>query len=121
MMSIQPIDVVHKHAFWEEGCRTLAANVCAVLKEAGEPVTQRNIVAFVVSLPSDRWEMQMPEWQKGYCSRCLEKMFNKEGENRSALMDYFITYFPRREYHAQQMLIEAFRGILGGIVFEGGK
>ena len=114
-MALEPIDVIPRYAFWQEGCRTLAVNVCAALREAGEPVIPRTVLAFVDGLPRDSYDLHYGTWQKSFCGLCLEKIHAKCSEHVEPLLDYFMNYFVERDSHAKAMLIEAFRGIIGGL------
>ena len=115
-MSLEPIDVIPRYAFWQDGCRTLVVNTCAALRLAGEPVTPGYVLAFIDSLPRHSGDLT-EEWRKSFCSRCLEKAYVNTGNQHrmTPLEEYFLVYFVERDSTAQAMLIEACRGILGGI------
>src|ERR1700722_509806 len=98
-MTLEPIDVIPRLSFWGDGCRAMAQNVCKVLQRASEPVTAENILAFVRSLPRAVYDLSYENWQKQYCSRCLEKAYAQAG--RDELMDYFTRYFPERDHVCQ--------------------
>lgn len=118
--ALDPIDLIPEFAFWRDGCRTLAKNVCKVLTLVGEEISDDNILAFIKWLPRNRSELESPAWKASYCCRCLEKMFNNMPEEQrnkgldNPLMDYFLQYFPARTYVSQLMLIDAFVGIITG-------
>ncbi len=121
-MALEPIDLFPRFAFWRDGCRTMATNICEVLRRAGEPITRENLVAFVTSLPRDRTYLGCETWQAGYCCSCLRKAHANappaEQEKAGPLLDYFLGYFTERSGASQSMLIDAFIGILSGIPLE---
>ncbi len=122
-MALEPIDLFPRFAFWRDGCRTMATNICEVLRRAGEPITRENIVAFVTTLPRDVGYLATEMWQAGYCGSCLRKAYAnappaEQGEKAGPLLDYFLGYFTERSGACQSMLIDAFIGILNGIPLE---
>jgi hypothetical protein len=121
-MALDPMDLIPKFAFWREGCKTMATNICEVLRRVGEPVTPKNIREFVCTLPFDGSYLRSEAWRKGYCSSCLAKLHQKmPPDAEDPLVDYFLDYFTSRGSVCQWMLIDAFIGILDGMTLEEGK
>ena len=50
-MAVNPLDYVRGCEFWRDGCRTMGAALCEILRLAEEPVTKDNIIKFLRSLP----------------------------------------------------------------------
>jgi hypothetical protein len=122
-MALEPIDLIPSFAFWRDGCRTMAGNICKVLRLAGEQVTLANIIAFVSSLPRDSGYLTTETWQQTYCHRCLEKAYHNTPEAirkdvSEAVIDYFLVYFTMRGSACQWMLQDAFIGIMSGLQLE---
>ena len=110
------IDRLRGFEFWREGCHTFAKNVGAVLELALKDWDKDDLLQFLETLPRNRCERASEEWQKGFCSRCLEKVHQcREQEVAREALDYFITYFTDRHYDAQSMLINSLIGIISGV------
>jgi hypothetical protein len=125
-MPLDPIDLIPEFAFWRDGCRTMAQNICAVLRLAGEPVTPANVMQFAETLPHRRFDLESDSWRREYCSQCLMKAWEaasgaKAVRRHDALFAYFFSYFVDRSYPSQVMLKDAIVGILGGLTLDGEK
>ena len=123
-MALEPIDLVPQHQFWRDGCREMAKNICKVLRIAGEPITLENILEFASALPRDPDYLRSILWKSSFCSRCLQKVYDRIPEGRkicpeSVLIDYFLGWFTMRNGNTQWMLTDSFVGILQGIELEG--
>jgi hypothetical protein len=118
-MAIDPMDTVRGCEFWRDGCRTMAAVICATLSAAKEPITPRNIIRFLHSLPRKHSEVATEEWQKSYSGLCVERAYKTlEEPERGELAEYFLRYFPDRFWMCQATMIDGFVGLLEGISWE---
>ena len=125
-MALDPLDLIPEFAFWRDGCRTMAENICKLLRLAGEPVTRERIVAFLSTLPRRPNDLASELWQNGYCFACLEKAQDNmppedRGTQELGLGGYFLCYFVDRSYLRQALVIDAFLVILGGLTLDGEK
>jgi len=117
-MSIEMIDMMRGYEFWLEGCGRMSANVCKLLRMAGQPVTLATVLGVVQSLPRQRADLTSAEWrQSSYCCKCLQKAEPKavteiEAKRFGLLAEYFLGYFPQRTTLAQETMIDSFVGIL---------
>jgi hypothetical protein len=118
-MALDVMDSIRGHEFWRDGLRTMAQAVCTALHYAGEPITKETILKFIDSMPRNPSKLVTEEWQRGYCSLCLEKAYAKLDEaDKRQFIDYFARYFPERYWVCQEMLIDSFIGIFDGIPWE---
>lgn len=115
-MALMPMDVMWRYEFWRDGCRMMAMVVCVVLRASKEPLTLKNVISFVSSMPRRPQDLTSDWWKNGFCSTCLEKAYNALPRSETeVLTDYVLRYFPERSRICQEMLIDAFIGILTGI------
>jgi hypothetical protein len=118
---LETLDLVPSWAFWRLGCHTFAKNVVRVIEMAGEDDSEAAVVSFIRSLPFDPSHLSRPEWREGFCSKCLKKAFENvpEAEKKKfeiTVLDYFLYYFPDRDRITKFMLIDAFVGIITGMM-----
>ncbi len=116
-MNLDPVDLVRGSEFWRDACLRMSANVCQLLRKAGQPVTMANIVRVVESLPRDKWELNDQAWRKhSYFVTCIQTCHGL-ADNKCAdeFAEYFLGYFMQRSPLAKDTLVESFIGILRGI------
>jgi hypothetical protein len=104
--------------FFQEGCETLAKNICELLGLIGIPINPRSVTRVLNSLPSDREDLGSEAWRKGFLNEMLFRIYRDcigDAEQRERLSEYFLWRLTNRSYHSLEMLQAAFSGVLGGI------
>lgn len=110
------------YAFFRDGCEAMARNAKLLLELAAEPVTADNLLCIVCTFPRHPDRILTPEWRRSYCSKLLEKAYNRGVQtDREQLtidvMDYFLRHLPVRSDESLGMLEGAFLGVLGRVTW----
>lgn len=124
--AIEPIDMIPSWSFWRDGCYLFAKNMVTVMERSGILHSEREVVAFLRSLPLDASYLSNPSWKEGFCSKCLQKAWENTPEAdwkefESSVMDYFLYYFVDRDRVSKFMLIDAFIGFVTAIAEAAGE
>ena len=107
--------------FLKEACEALGKNAAELLHLTGSPVTPLGVLTIVKAVARDCGQLRSEAWRARELNRALRDAFcqpTASGKERfDALCDYFLRHFPSRSSNAQDMLLTAFEGVLGGIAW----
>jgi hypothetical protein len=108
------------HECWQKGHRTLTYNICTALRQAQEPVTRENVLAFVTSLPRTKSDLVWRKRRGKYCYRCLKKAKKltkgtKDEKQIRELGEYFTLKFATFGDLKQGLLMDPLIGILSAL------
>jgi hypothetical protein len=78
-MALEMIDLMRRDDFWQDGCGRMSANVCELLRLAGEQVTLQTVSMVVETLPRNPGQLMSYTWrQESYFAKCLKKACEKD-------------------------------------------